>query len=80
MGTTTTWYIDADSDGYGDTDTEAATCSVPSGGTTIGGDCDGGDSAIHPAATEVCDDPDNDCDGLVDHADSSLDLSTCGGL
>ena len=30
------------------------------------GDCDDGDPAIFPAATEVCDGQNNDCDGLTD--------------
>ena len=36
-------------------------------------DCDDGDAAVNPGATEVCDDIDNDCDGLVDDADSDWD-------
>ena len=37
--------------------------SLPTGG---GGDCDDGDPAISPAASEVCDNIDNDCDGNID--------------
>jgi hypothetical protein len=39
-------------------------------------DCDDGEPAVHPAATEVCNDRDDDCDGLVDDADPGL----VGGL
>ena len=39
-------------------------------------DCDDSDPAVHPDATEICDDTlDNDCDGLVDAADTE----DCGG-
>ncbi len=31
-----------------------------------GGDCNDGDSAIHPGAIDVCDDVDNDCNATVD--------------
>lgn len=31
-----------------------------------GGDCDDSDSAVHPAATELCDGLDNDCDNSID--------------
>jgi len=46
---------DADGDGYG------------TGSGCLGPDCDDGDHQVHPGATEVCDDEqDNDCDGITD--------------
>ncbi|MCB9797374.1 MAG: putative metal-binding motif-containing protein [Alphaproteobacteria bacterium] len=39
-------------------------------------ECDDADDAVNPDATEVCNDLDDDCDGLVDDADEDLDLST----
>jgi hypothetical protein len=63
-----TWYLDADGDGYGDAGSATTACSMPSGHTADASDCDDGDAAIHPAATEHCDGIDNDCDGGVDAA------------
>jgi hypothetical protein len=62
----TTWYLDADGDGYGDSSTALTTCGALSGYVVTDGDCDDANAAINPAATEVCDGLDNDCDGVVD--------------
>jgi hypothetical protein len=52
---------DADEDTY-------VTCTIDAGGwdgaaISGGDDCDDADATVHPAATEVCDGQDNDCDG-----------------
>jgi hypothetical protein len=68
----TTWYADGDSDGYGDASDSDIACDAPSGYVADDSDCDDGDSTINPAATEICDSVDNDCDGLVDDDDSGV--------
>ena len=70
-----TYYLDIDSDGYGDADAVTIACSFPEGHTMIAGDCAPLDAAISPAADEVCDGIDNDCDSAIDDADSSVDFS-----
>lgn len=58
------WYTDADSDGYGDPATVVTACTQPSGTIATGRDCDDADTAVNPAAEEVCGDGiDDDCDG-----------------
>ncbi|MCB9760882.1 MAG: hypothetical protein H6739_13675 [Alphaproteobacteria bacterium] len=59
------WYVDADGDGFGDPETEQASCDGE-GLTADGSDCDDADPAINIAADELCDGIDNDCDGAVD--------------
>jgi len=65
-GVTTTYYLDSDSDGYGDSSSSTESCSAPSGYVSDDTDCDDGDSSINPGASEVCDGSDNDCDGTTD--------------
>lgn len=60
------WYLDLDGDGFGRDNLNITACAQPASYQSTGGDCDDDDGAISPAATEVCDDVDNDCDGAVD--------------
>jgi hypothetical protein len=56
-------WTDADGDGFGDDATAEASCTP--GDVEVGGDCDDGDPAVSPAATEIdADGVDQDCDGL----------------
>ena len=64
-GLTTTYYQDADGDGYGDSSTGGDHCLAPSGMVTADADCDDTDATTYPGATEWCDGIDNDCDGSV---------------
>ena len=59
------YYSDADGDGYAGTYAGAA-CVAPAGTSFAALDCDDADSAVSPAAEDVCNDADDDCDGDVD--------------
>ncbi len=67
--TMTTYFRDADRDGYGDRTTATEACSPPfTAYATNGDDCNDGASTVHPGATEICDGMDDNCDGMVDNA------------
>ena len=59
------YFEDGDGDGYGGGEGEEA-CERPEGFLDAGTDCVDHDAQIHPAAAELCDDLDNDCDGDID--------------
>ncbi len=52
--TAPSWFIDTDGDGYGTDDQPTRACFWASGLSETGGDCDDGDSAVHPSADELC--------------------------
>ena len=61
------WYPDADADGYGsDSSPGAIACAQPTGYVPDNTDCDDADASVNPAAAELADGVDNDCDGEVD--------------
>ena len=71
-----TFYRDADSDGYGTFDTTKEACSAPSGYVAIATDCDDSQTAVNPGATETCNDIDDDCDRLIDDDDTAVSGTT----
>jgi hypothetical protein len=72
----TIWYADADADGHGDAAGEVRACQAPQGYVADATDCNDGETDISPSASEVCNGRDDDCDGLVDEEDDSVDLSS----
>ncbi len=75
---TTTWYLDVDSDGYGNAAFSTDTCEAPSSYVADATDCDDAHADAHPGGTEVCDGLDNDCNGDTDDDDADVDTSTGG--
>jgi hypothetical protein len=61
-----TWYVDGDSDGYGDDTTGVTTCTQPSGTILDNTDCDDTVDTTNPGADETCNSVDDDCNGTVD--------------
>ncbi len=65
-GVQTTFYIDADTDTYGNIVTTTLACSVPAGYSENSTDCDDTASSVYPGAIEACNSSDDDCDALTD--------------
>ena len=65
VSSSVTYYADADGDGYGNASSSTVACTQPSGYVTNSTDCNDGNASISPAATEVCNTADDDCDGQI---------------
>ena len=70
----TTFYMDADTDTYGDPNTATEACEAESSDWVENGDdCADDNAAINPAAEELCDGLDNDCDDETDNNPTDAD-------
>lgn len=73
-GVESTWYLDGDSDGYGDASTTVEACEAPDGYVADATDCNDTDATVHPNATESCTDAvDLNCDGSAGESDLDSD-------
>ena len=69
-----TFYLDADSDGFGDTNYTTVSCNQPIGYVSNALDCNDATSAISPNAPEICNQTDNNCNGIED--DNAIGAAT----
>lgn len=60
------FFLDQDSDGYGDRERSATFCVPPPGWVANRDDCAPTEVALHPGAVERCNKRDDDCDGVTD--------------
>ena len=71
LATRSTFYADADSDGFGNKDASELACSAPDGFVEDTTDCDDSSDAVNPDAVEVCNEVDDDCSGTADGPDAT---------
>lgn len=72
-GVKQTFYRDADGDGFGNPSISVEGCSAPTGYVANNLDCNDANPNIRPAATEVCDGIDNNCNGQIDEGFTDTD-------
>jgi len=60
------YYADADGDGFGHVFTDSLACSAPPGFVADSTDCNDADAGVYPLATDICNDLDDNCNGLID--------------
>jgi hypothetical protein len=61
----TNFYYDADGDGYGDPNKTTLNTTPPAGYVSNNLDCNDSEKAINPGAVEICNETDDNCNGLV---------------
>lgn len=71
-------FPDADDDGFG-AGASMQVCAGTQGFAAQDGDCDDADDAVNPGIIEVCNQLDDDCDGLTDEfSAANIDCANCG--
>lgn len=76
LNPTTQWYLDYDGDTYGLSSSTKTQCVQPASYVRTSGDCDDNVKTVNPKATETCNSIDDDCDALIDDADSPVTGTT----
>jgi len=76
--TQSTYYRDADGDGFGNRFVIIIDCERPIGYVLNRADCNDNDRDINPDAPEICDGIDNNCDNLVDNGCGCPTDKPCG--
>ena len=70
----TNYYLDADADGFGDSDNSIFVCELLDGYIDNSDDCDDNNFEINPDAVEICgSDIDENCDGIDDACEIPAD-------
>lgn len=62
----TTWYEDADGDGFGNAVISLSDCNQPAGYVADNTDCDDARDDVYPGAPGTAEDIDNNCNGNID--------------
>jgi len=72
-----TWYVDADGDGEGDSNSATLACEAPTGSVATGGDCDDTSALLNHQDADG--DGYSSCDNDCDDGDAALNLADLDG-
>jgi hypothetical protein len=62
-----TWYYDGDNDDFGDPAVTLLQCTQPFDHIATAGDCDDAMDTTNPNGIEICNNIDDNCDGIIDN-------------
>ncbi|HYV93603.1 MAG TPA: sulfatase-like hydrolase/transferase [Chitinophagales bacterium] len=75
-----TFYADADADGFGNANVTTFVCTAPPNYVSDGSDCNDANATIYPDAVEQCNGIDDNCNGSVDENAIIASISPPGNV